>query len=166
MTSIHTIHNLEFAQKQLTLHGHFSVFTLKRLTETLEISAQSAEAASIHFELKGDSKAFRHPSLHLHINAHLPAICQRCLSEMQIPIHLDFDYLISQTNISEHDAADENDETDWLEADAEMDLQTLIEDELLLALPIAPVHAHPCTSVSMQSGEKPNPFAILKDKIK
>ena len=87
MTKTLIINNLEFAQKQLIINDSFAVFDLKRLAETLAISEVSAKAASIYFELSGDSKQFRYPSLHLH-----------------------------------------------------------------------------CTDVSMQSGEKPNPFAILKGK--
>ena len=47
-----------------------------------------------------------------------------------------------------------------------MNVLQLIEDELLLAMPIAPTHAEACNKASMQSGEKPNPFAVLKGKIK
>ena len=57
---------------------------------------------------------------------------------------------------------DENDEIDWLEPSQEMNLSELIEDELLIAIPIAPVHEANCAKSNMQSGEKPNPFAVLK----
>ena len=60
----------------------------------------------------------------------------------------------------------ENDEIDWIEEEKEMNLLELIEDELLLAMPIAPHHDNNCAKLSMQSGEKPNPFAILKGKYK
>ena len=54
---------------------------------------------------------------------------------------------------------------DWLEINSEMDVHELIEDELLLAMPIAPAHEGACSRLSMQSGEKPNPFAVLKGKV-
>jgi uncharacterized protein len=76
---------------------------------------------------------------------------------------LKFDYLISEFSVEE-DA--DTDEIDWLEVQKEMSLLELIEDELLLAMPIAPLHENHCAKASMQSGEKPNPFAILKDKYK
>jgi uncharacterized protein len=51
-----------------------------------------------------------------------------------------------------------------------MDLVALIEDEMLMALPIAPVHAEDCNdnlhNGVAESGEKPNPFAVLKGLIK
>jgi uncharacterized protein len=82
---------------------------------------------------------------------------------MHINLDLNFDYLISDYAL---DDIDENDEIDWLEANNEMNLCELIEDELLLAIPIAPVHENNCSKLSMQSGDKPNPFAVLKGKIK
>ena len=109
------------------------LLSFKRLAEILVIQDENAESATIRFELTGDCKRFRQPSLHLHIKAKLPVICQRCLDEMQVDLDLSFDYLISNTTINE---LDENDEMDWLEANNEMNLQELIEDELLLAMPM------------------------------
>ena len=40
----------------------------------------------------------------------------------------------------------------------------MIEDELLMAAPIAPVHPTECAQLCMQSGEKANPFTVLKGK--
>lgn len=153
------IYNLEFAQNQLKLVDSFDVAMLPRISSTL----LTHEKVSIYFELTGATKQYRQPSLQLIIKANLPVTCQRCLSDMVVNIDLHFNYLIyNQSN----DAQDDDDETDWLEANHEMDLLELIEDELLLAMPIAPSHIEACSKASMQSGEKPNPFAVLKDKFK
>jgi len=157
------INNLEFAQKQEKLSDNFEASCLKRLAETLVLHGENTVPTTIHFELTGDSKRFRQPSLHLRIKTKLPVICQRCLDEMLVNLDLSFDYLISNEPINE---LDESDEIDWLEGNHEMNLYELIEDELLLAMPIAPVHENNCSKLSMQSGEKPNPFAALKDKFK
>ena len=159
----HHINNVEFAQKQEKLADNIALANLERLAETLVLTGENAKLATIYFELIGDFKRFRQPSLHLRIETKLPVICQRCLNEMLLNLDLSFDYLISNKAVNE---AEDNDEIDWLEANNEMDVQELIEDELLLAMPIAPTHAQNCSKQSMQSGEKPNPFAILKGKIK
>jgi uncharacterized protein len=156
------INNLEFAKKQLKLSESFEVSNLKRLSETLALDDKNTLKTPVHFELTGNSKQFRQPSLQLHIKTKLPVICQRCLNEMLINLDLSFVYLISDFAI---DDIDENDEIDWLEANNEMNLCELIEDELLLAMPIAPVHENNCSKLSLTSGEKPNPFAVLKGKI-
>ena len=154
------IHNLEFAEAQQTLAGEIDAANCERLAETL---SASGKAANINFKLTGAAKQLRNPSLHLHIEAKLPVTCQRCLDEMQVQLSLDFNYIICKELPIE---TDETDDTDWLEAAPDMNVQALIEDELLLAMPIAPMHAHDCSQQSMQSGEKPNPFAVLKGLIK
>lgn len=167
-----TINNLEFAQKQQEIADNFAPFSLNRLAETLLLQGENAHLATIRFTLMGDCKRFRQPSLHLHIKSHLPVICQRCLDEMLINLDLNFDYLLSDSTINEMEAkemeaknTEYSEEMDWLEINSEMDVRELIEDELLLAMPIAPVHDGSCSSLSMQSGENPNPFAVLKGKI-
>ena len=140
-----------------------SPISLNRLAETLALQGENAHLAAIYFTLTGDCKRFRQPSLHLRIKSQLPVICQRCLGEMLMNLDLNFDYLLSNSTINE---MEDGDEMDWLEINSEMDVRELIEDELLLAMPIAPTHDGSCSSLSMQSGEKPSPFAVLKGKIK
>jgi uncharacterized protein len=153
------INNLEFAINRLKLSDSLTTAQLPRLAELLV----NQEKTHVQFQLSGTGKQFRQPSLHLNIKANLAVTCQRCLDEMLVNLNLNFDYLVSSTEISE---AEENDEIDWLEANHEMDVGELIEDELLLALPIAPTHAHDCSKLNTQSGDKPNPFAALKGLIK
>ena len=159
-TNYIAINNLEFAQAQQTLAGEIDALKCGRLAETL---APSDKSAPISFKLTSTARQLRNPSLHLQIEAKLPVICQRCLDEMLVHLNLTFNYIICNTLPTE---IDENDDTDWLEAAPEMNLQELIEDELLLAMPISPMHDHDCSKQSMQSGEKPNPFAVLKGLIK
>ena len=71
------INNLEFAQTQQKLTENFVVYDCKRLAEMLVIQDKNAEPAAIRFELTGDTKRFRQPSLHLNIKTKLPVICQR-----------------------------------------------------------------------------------------
>jgi uncharacterized protein len=79
---------------------------------------------------------------------------------MKVDVSLIFDYLI--TNIEPGDS----DEVDWLEPMPEMNVKDIIEDELLMAMPIAPTHETQCAQVTLESGEKVHPFAALKDLIK
>jgi uncharacterized protein len=155
------INNTEFAQKQLQITGEINAFDCLRLAETL--SHAHKKLANIRYTLTGAAKKLHLPSLHLQINTQLPVLCQRCLEEMQIDLNLEYDYVISDTAPDEE--GEFGDEADWLEATQNMDVCELIEDELLLAMPIATVHATDCAKGKMQSGEKPNPFAVLKGKF-
>ena len=154
------INNLEFAQKNLKISGDLNPKDCVRLLES--ISQSDLNSASIKYTLKGHAKKMHLPSLSLQVESKLPVLCQRCLETMQIDLNLEFEYLISENNPSE---TEEGDEIDWLELSQHMNLTELIEDELLIAMPIAPLHEANCIKSTMQSGEKPNPFAVLKGKF-
>ena len=154
------INNIEFAEKGLTMSEHIPPATCKRLAEIIILASKNL--TDIRYTLSGAAKKLQLPSLHLTVDAKLPVICQRCLEEMQLDFALAFDYAISNTAPTE---ADESDEIDWLEASSAMNIDELVEDELLIAMPIAPMHETDCLKASMQSGEKPNPFAVLKGRF-
>ncbi len=160
---IQSINNLEFALSEQTLSGSAEPKHMLRLSDMLLIQAAPAHAGEIQFTLIGAAKKYSLPSLHLSVDARLPVACQRCLNAMSVQLKLEFDYLIAHSEPAEFD---ENDELDWLEISQSMSILDLIEDELLIAMPIAPSHStqhlHECVQHSMQSGEKPNPFAVLK----
>lgn len=153
------INNLDFAKRQQVLEGDIALPEVLRLQAVLAEGAQAANNSTIHFKLAGHSQHYQLPSLHLDIEANLSMVCQRCLEQMQVPITLHFDYVVSA---EESATLDDNDEVDWVEQSDAMDVGALIEDELLIALPIAPVHASQCKQLNLESGEKPNPFSVLK----
>ena len=155
------INNLEFAEKNLEITGKIEANNCERLLELLNISSEYS--ADIRYTLIGTAKKQQLPNLHLSIDATLPVLCQRCLAPMQLDFVLSFDYMISAEAPLE---SEESDEIDWLEASPAMNVSELIEDELLIAMPIAPKHENGCAPATTQSGEKPNPFAVLKDLVK
>ena len=154
------INNLEVAKKQESIDGEIPGVSCERL---LEIIGQDDQYPQIHYKLSGTTTKFHLPSLHLNIDAGLPVVCQRCLGAMQLKLSLAYDYVISE---SEPAPFEGDDEVDWLEVSREMNLNALIEDELLMAIPLAPTHADGCKLLKQGSGEKHNPFAALKDLIK
>ncbi len=101
------------------------------------------------------------------VECELFLICQRCFGEVEVPVAAALD-LIRVAN--EDDAEALADGRDPLVApNREVDLATMLEDELLLALPIVPRHAEPaaCKRVDAApvAAEEPNhevhPFAAL-----
>jgi len=156
-----TINNLEVAKKQEKLEGEIDVNDCLRLKDVL---AQQGEGAQgILYQLSGDASKYHLPSIKLSVDATLTVVCQRCLNEMQLPLSVEYYYVLSET---EPEAFDGDDDVDWLEVSREMNLSELIEDELLIAMPLAPTHAHSCKPAKHESGEKHNPFAVLKGVIK
>ena len=173
------IDNIAFAKRSEHLTGKLSPADCSRLSELLASQAPEAGNSSslkstmqkngfIDFTLDGETNAIGQHFLHLSLNLNLTTFCQRCLEQMPIDLSLTFHYLISEnaTNNMDLIETEDSDEFDLQEASQTMDVMALIEDEIIMALPIAPVHNHDCSKLAMQSGENPNPFAVLKGLIK
>lgn len=69
--------------------------------------------------------------------------CQRCLDPIRVPVAIDAELQLAETvrEISEAD-----DEIDRVLASRRMDVASLVEDEVILALPMAPRHEE-CASL-------------------
>ena len=172
------IDNIAFAKRKEHLKGSLSIADCHRLGELLASQApdvnsafklkEAGNADTISFTLDGETNAMGQHFLHLLINFDLTACCQRCLELMPLNQKLSFDYLIGDINAADTEAGEieDIDDYDLQEASQAMNLLELIEDEIIMALPIAPVHDMDCAKLSMQSGDKPNPFAVLKGLIK
>ena len=174
-TSSLLIDNIAFAKRNERISGALSLADCPRLSELVASQISVATNAgeikhddAIHFVLNGETDALGRYFLHLSLNVSLTTCCQRCLEMMPLNVSLNFDYLIGDEGLSDDVAeeAEAADEYDLQPASPAMDLRTLIEDEMIMALPIAPVHEHDCGSGRMQSGDKTNPFAVLKGLIK
>ena len=149
------INNLDFAQSGQQLSGELYLSDCIRLSDSL---ANEGQGFKLNYTLLGQANLGLEPRLNLQIHALLPCVCQRCLESVNIALDLKFNYVVGAEVIDDEDAMDD---LDWLEADIEMDLGALIEDEVLIAFPFAPMHED-CNAVTMVSGEKSNPFAALK----
>ena len=158
------IDNVAFAKRDERIVGTLTLEDCKRLADQLQ-------AAEINYTLEGENNSERY-TLTLSLDAKVQATCQRCMSGMPLSLNREFHYLINDAPLSDNEFSDleEGDDIDLLEPSQAMDLVALIEDEMLMALPIAPVHAEDCNdnlhNGVAESGEKPNPFAVLKGLIK
>lgn len=159
-----------FAQAGGHLSGHDSLLKYERLAQ---------EAKGLHPDLLVDWKAVSEirpeaggPGqiwLHLSVHANFPMECQRCLTPVDVPLDVErsFRFVADEATA---EALDEECDEDLLALSREFDLRELIEDELLMALPVVPRHEECPTSVPLASSdddfeaansEKPNPFAAL-----
>ncbi|WP_103044359.1 YceD family protein [Comamonas faecalis] len=107
--------------------------------------------------------------LSLQVHADLPMTCQRCLQAMDVPLQVErqFRFVADEATA---EALDSDSEEDLLVLSREFNLRGLIEDELLMALPVVPRHDTCPAPVQMASSdddfeqanvEKTNPFAAL-----
>ena len=90
-------------------------------------------------ELKADLGAT--PQVWLHLQAHttLPMTCQRCLdlAKVEITANRSFRFAADEEQAA---AMDEESEEDVLVYERDFNLRDLVEDELLLAMPLVPLH--------------------------
>jgi len=163
------IDNVSIAKKNELLQGDFTLEAFPRLLELLSNSGQFLKpSGSIFYKLQGETNRLGQQILHLNINANLATACQRCLNEMPLSLNLNFKYLIGDVSDNEFEVidVDNSDDFDLQQASQTMDVIALIEDEIIIAIPISPMHEDTCKELVTQSGEKTNPFAVLKRLIK
>jgi len=123
------IDSLEFARTGQVLRGSLPVPGLLRLRDSL------AEApGEVEFMVQGGHDARRRPILSLDISGTLRLQCQRCLGALDYPLRLANTLLL----VGAGDPVDED--AEWIEASAKLDVAALVEEEILLSLPYAPRH--------------------------
>lgn len=111
------------------------------------------------------------PQIWLHLNAQvvLPLVCQRCLAPVDAEVELErsFRFVPDEATAA---AQDDEAEEDLLAESRSFDLLELVEDELLMDMPVAPRHAVcpvdlPASAVDegfeAALERRENPFAVL-----
>ena len=164
-----------FTRAGQNLRGRDTVQDYERLMQ--ELPAQASASAlqlpitwEVSGELRSGSGGGGLPWLHLKADVTLPLQCQRCLQPVAVKAEVDrFFRLVTTEAMAE--AEDDESEEDLLVGSAEFELDVLIEDELLMSLPLVPRHDICPTEVvlAVEDGEfaaalaeKPNPFAVLQ----
>lgn len=79
------------------------------------------------------------PALQLVADASVNMECQRCLQTMTVPLHIERRLFFVEGEDASA-ALDSDSEDDVLTLEPAIDLRALVEDELLLALPLVPRH--------------------------
>lgn len=151
------IDNLEFARKALEIHGIILVSDFLRLKDDL-----FSDDGEMRCSLVGSVNPQGLPCLKLNVRGSLQLMCQRCLAGVEYPVDIELNYIVApQDSIPAPE--DEPEDQDYLDADTQMHVGSLIEDEILLALPLAPKHPlNGCGAVSnLNELKKPSPFAVL-----
>ena len=129
---------------------------LERLHDLLaEVTGQ------VSYRLQGSRGMRGEPLLHLEVTGLLPLACQRCLEA--VPYNLGVDSLLELIPEGADMSQDEleDDTRDFLPVVRELNVVELVEDEILLALPVAPRHEKCGLPGAADAGDRINPFAKL-----
>ncbi len=157
----------KLAARQAVLQGEILAESCSRLTEAV-LEIISPVTAQVSFGANGS----RRNAVTGCASVSVKALCQRCLE----PVLLELAVNLSLTLVWSDEEAKSlpKQEEPWLVTDAEADLWGLIEEELILALPIVSLHDEGC-EISTEYGadstqtegvddnteKRHNPFEVL-----
>jgi uncharacterized protein len=162
-----------FAQEGVALAETTPLQNLERLAEeTQGLQADAVVQWQASGELRPRAGADDEVWLHLQAHATVPLTCQRCMGVVETPVEVDQRYrFVASEDIAM--AEDDQAEEDLLVMEPQFNLLAVLEDELLMALPLVPMHEECPVAPKLQAGDveapdaagepagKPNPFAVL-----
>lgn len=159
-----------FTKAGATLTGEDA---LSRYPRVATEAVSTGQAVVVHWRAEGEFvEEVGAPGehwLHLTVETEVPMTCQRCLQTAQIPLLVERSFRFVKDEATA-EALDDEAEEDLLAISKEFALRELIEDELLMELPVVPKHDACPQPVQFASSdadfeqavaEKPNPFAVL-----
>lgn len=148
--------SLEFARVGGVLQASVRLDELPRLADLL-----FAAAGSLSVHMTGSRDAEGKSWLQLEIDGEPVLACQRCLGGVGQVVSIRSRLRLIAPGEEWPDDDLEDDSADAIAADRALAVLELVEDEVLLALPIAPRHEH-CESPLADAAETgPSPFAAL-----
>ncbi len=165
------IDSLEFAGNGGQITAQVPFAALARLQDVLD-----NPQGILHYTLQGGMDKQGRPLLNVSITGDCQLRCQRCLSGMDYTIQIAarlllcdqdaLDQLDSEGHVAGH--PEEEGDFDGILAEAHLDVLALLEEEILLGLPIAPKHQAGACQVAEgknRQQDDQHPFALL-EKLK
>src|SRR5262252_1927116 len=131
MSQAEVIDGLQFARAAREIGGVMGMERLPRLAQ-LQCSTEGLE-----YHLRGGRAGNGKPCLRLSVRGSVTLPCQRCLDPVQFPIAIDAELQLAE---SAREISEADDEIDRVLASRSMDVAWLVEDEVILELPMAARH--------------------------
>lgn len=158
-----------FAAEGAELEGRWPLRQFDRVCESAVAEGPPTDADAVVWRARGEKLPARDAEpeswLHVEADATVALRCQRCLAAVRIPLTVrrKFRFVHGEDAAARLDAESDDDVLAMARA---LDLRELIEDELLLAMPLVPMHAVcptplPAPRNDEAAEERPNPFAAL-----
>ena len=149
----------ELASRRAVLAGAVEVESLPRLLEVV-----SARPRAVAYRIEFTRDVSGRPKMSGHVEGVLPLVCQRCLDRLDWSFDTRFESVV---------VGDAQEDTGGMDAvtcsGGRIELDPVIEDEILLALPNAPVHPRgSCDAPSFRaargqpSSRRSSPFSALR----
>ena len=154
------IDGFEFARTGAELRGEWPVADFPRLQDALH-----SNGGHLRWILRGMPQEHGRPALKLEVEGSLELVCQRCLGALPFPLRIGTSLQLAASQAEIDADPIEASGPERIVAGREMPVHDLIEDELLLALPIAPRHEHCEGRAADEAGKRQSPFAGLRQKM-
>jgi DUF177 domain-containing protein len=129
------------ARERGTLAGSLDVEASERLEDRT-----APGPGTVEWRIEGTSDEAGRPAIAIDIEGAVPVTCQRCLADFALPVERRTVAVLARSE-KEADELDASTDREVLVADHPLDAVELVEDELLLTLPYAPMHESDCGQV-------------------
>jgi uncharacterized protein len=146
------IDGLQFARDAQELSGVLGMEQLPRLAQ------MQGATEGLAFELSGGMTGDGKPCLRISASGELRLACQRCLGPLSLPVAIEVELELA---LSAREIEQAQDDVDRVLASRSMSVAQLIEDEVLLALPMVPRHDRCAAATSAGQEERISPFSAL-----
>jgi len=141
----------KFAQQGIELSGSLPLAELLRLQELLVCEGDEEVVVNLVFGI--DEQRQRNLTGHASVNTKM--VCQRCLEPVSVTLDCQFALAIiwSEDNVNGLPKSWDP----WIVGEGPTDIYQVIEDELLLILPMVAYHSEPCVPQTLfSSGDAAN----------
>jgi uncharacterized protein len=152
------IDGLKFAREGRRLQGELAVEELPRLQDLV-----FDRSGSIRFELAGSVNPQGKPVLGIAVSGQLALVCQRCLGRIDHELQRTSRLVLIESGQRLPDVAGEDPNTENIAAEDVADVADIVEQEVLLGLPIAPMHPEDMCEArpELPRDDRRSPFAEL-----
>ena len=153
------------AKNGLTLEGELQLNKMQRISESLHDNAGTVHV-KMHFDM---DKVLGTLYMKGEFSTTLDLICERCSEPMQYEVKTTCSLAIVSSEIKVEGLAEQYEP--WvIDNDDPVILSSIVEDELILAIPLIPKHDHSCLpaeawfagdEIEVDVEKKVSPFAVL-----
>ena len=153
------VDSVQFAKQHAAESCSVAVSEFKRLAQVV-----LSDEGEFEVGLEGLEDSEGRPCLHLHVEGSMTVTCQRCLEPLVLEIASDHRFVLTEHEQDLMDLGEEADDVDSLLADSKLDALVLAEDEIMLQIPMAPMHEeNTCTQPHWASdaGSEGAAFSVL-----
>lgn len=148
------IDGLQFARGAQAVRGVLGMEQLPRVAEL------QGATEGLAFGVRGGMRDDGKPCLWISVSGELRLVCQRCLGQLIFPLSIEAELVLTQ-NAREIEEA--QDDVDRVLASRAMSVAQLVEDEVLLSLPMVPRHDRCVAALSEGREAKASPFGVLTE---